>query len=115
MSSSRDVRAMVASIEKSMQQLRSLRGSDVDVERRRKALSDLEEDVTDATALLRVTLRSGVDSSRLSGKLDAAKKLSERESQSFKDGATGNDSVPPNPPDAPASSPPAQHRTDPSG
>ena len=75
MSSARDVRAMVASIEKTMQCARSVRGPDVEVERREKARADLEDDVADASALLRIAARTGVDSSRLSGKLEAAKKL----------------------------------------
>jgi len=98
MSSSRDIRAMIASLEKSMQQIRSCRGPEVDVERRRKARSDLEEDVIDATGVLRMAKRSGVDSSRLAEKVEAARKLMEKEDSAAGTAAAGNDSVAPNTP-----------------
>ena len=75
MSSARDIRAMVASIEKTMQQLRSARGADRDVDARKKAYADLEEDLADAAGALRMSKRSGVDSTRLSEKIIAAKAL----------------------------------------
>ena len=75
MSSARDIRAMVASIEKTMQQLRSTRGAGRDVEARKKAYTDLEEDLADAAGALRMSKRSGVDSTRLSEKIIAAKAL----------------------------------------
>ena len=75
MPSARDIRAMVSSLEKTMHQVRSSRGANSDVEAREKAHAALEEDVADAAALLRVAERMGVDSSRLSGKVEAAKKL----------------------------------------
>ena len=102
---------MVASLEKTMQQLRSCRGADVSAESRVKTRRDLEEDVADAAALLRVATRSGVDSSRLSGKLEAARKLLGKESQLAVDNAPGNGSVTLNLPVAqtpPRPEPPAQ-------
>ena len=75
MSSARDIRAMVASLEKNMHVVRSTRGANRDVEAQKKARDDLEEDVTDATAVLRMARRSGVDPSRLVGKVEAAQKL----------------------------------------
>jgi len=58
-----------------MHVLRSARGADVDVETREKSRAALAEDIDDATALLRTARRSGVDASRLVGKIDAAQKL----------------------------------------
>ena len=74
MTSARDIRAMVASLDKNMQQVRSARGADRDVEARKKMRADLEEDIADAAAgVLRMSKRSGVDSTRLSEKMIAAK------------------------------------------
>ena len=58
-----------------MHAVRSARGADHNVEARKKARADLDEDIDDATALLRTAKRSGVDASRLVGKVEAAQKL----------------------------------------
>ena len=75
MTSARDIRAMVSSIDRCMQVLRGARGADVDVEARKKSRDALVEDIDDATALLRTAKRSGVDASRLVGKIETAQKL----------------------------------------
>ena len=75
MTSARDLRAMVASLERCMHRVRSARGAGCDAESRSKARSSLEEDVADASGLLRVAKRTGLDTSRLTDKLDAAQKL----------------------------------------
>ena len=49
--------------------------SDIGVEVRKNVRAELEEDVADAKALLRMAKRSGMESSRLSEKIDAARLL----------------------------------------
>ena len=93
MSSARDIRAMISSLDKSMHQVRSARGADGNVEAREKARAALDEDIADATALLRTARRSGVDASRLIGKIEAAEKLLKKEHHSIEDASSGNDSV----------------------
>ena len=75
MSSARDIRAMISSLEKTMHVVRSDRGADVDVETRKKSREALVEDIDDATALLRTAKRSGVDASRLIGKVEVRSSL----------------------------------------
>ena len=67
---------MISSLDKTMHVVRSARGADRNDEAREKARADLDEDVTDATAVLRMAKRSGVDSSRLVGKVEAAQSCS---------------------------------------
>ena len=69
MSSAREVRAMVASMERAMQQLRSLENEG----ERKKSRTNLEEDVTDARAMVKVAKHLGVDVARLGKKIAAAK------------------------------------------
>ena len=66
MTTARDIRAMSASVEKSMQRVRSSRGAEIDADDRKKVREDLVEDVTDANALIRVAKRTKVDHTRLS-------------------------------------------------
>lgn len=93
MTSARDVRAMVSSIDRCMHVVRSARGADVDVETRKKSREDLEEDIADATAVLRMARRSGVDVSRLVGKVDAAQKLLGKDDLIVVDSLSNNGSV----------------------
>ena len=74
MTSSRDLRAMVAGLERAMQCLRSANGSKV-VEEIKKARAALENEVADAEAAQRLATRAGVDASRLSEKIIAARTL----------------------------------------
>ena len=71
MTSSRDLRAMVAGLERAMQCLRSAKGSKI-VEEIKKARAALENEVADAKAMQRLATRSGTDNSRLSEKIIAA-------------------------------------------
>jgi len=48
MTSTQDLRAKIASLEKMVHQLRNTRGADRDVKTRRKVRTDLKEDVADA-------------------------------------------------------------------
>ena len=84
---------MVSSLDKVMHQVRSARGADCDVEARKKARAALDEDIADATALLRVAKRTGVDSTRLSEKLEAARKLMGKDGLQIEAVSTGNGSV----------------------
>ena len=111
MSSARDVRAMISSLEKTMHRLRSSRGADIDVETRKKSREDLYEDIADATALLRTAKRTGIDATRLIGKVDAAQKLLGKEDLVVVDTLSDDGSVDnqrPNSPEPrhPASPPP---------
>ena len=80
----------MASLEKSMHQVRSARGADRNVDARKKARAALDEDVADATAVVRMARRTGDDSSRLIGKVDAAKKLLGKEENLVEDDISGN-------------------------
>ena len=84
---------MISSLDKSMHQVRSARGADGNVEAREKARAALDEDIADATALLRTARRSGVNASRLIGKIEATEKLLKKEHHSIEDASSGNDSV----------------------
>ena len=101
MTSARDVRAMVSSIDRCMHVVRSARGADVDVEARKKSREALEEDIADATALLRTARRTGIDATRLIGKIDAAQKLLGKEGLVVVDTLSDNGSVVDHRPDAP--------------
>ena len=95
MTSARDIRAMVSSIDRNMHQVRSNRGADVNVDAQKKSLESLVEDIADAAAMLRMAKRSGVDATRLIEKIEVAKKLLNKESSQ-----SGNDRVAPNLPEA---------------
>ena len=84
---------MISSLEKTMHQVRSSRGADVDVETRKESREALDEDIDDATALLRTAKRSGVDASRLIGKVEAAQKLLGKDSLVVVDSLSNNGSV----------------------
>ena len=87
MTTARDLRAMVAGIERAMQSFRSARGAGSSVELA-KACAGLEKEVIDAKAMTILAKRSGVDAIRLEGKIIAAKKLLDGTAS-----ATGNDDV----------------------
>ena len=92
---------MISSLEKTMHRLRSSRGADIDVETRKKSREDLYEDIADATALLRTAKRTGIDATRLIGKVDAAQKLLGKEDLVVVDTLSDNGSVVDHRPDAP--------------
>merc|ERR1712015_199340 len=90
---------MVSSIDRCMHVMRSARGADV--EARKKSREALEEDIADATALLRTARRTGIDATRLIGKVDAAQKLLGKEGLIVVDTLSDNGSVVNHRPDAP--------------
>merc|ERR1712015_328773 len=106
---------MVSSIDRCMQVLRGARGADVDVETRGKARDALVEDVDDASAMLRTAKRSGVDASRLVGKIEAAQKLLGKDSlvvvDSLSDNGSGLNQHPNTPEPRHPASPPQSTRT----
>ena len=77
MTTARDIRAMVTSLEKAMQTSRSAKGAGNAVDFQ-ASLSKLEKEVGDARAMTTLARRTGVDAVRLESKIVAAKSLSDK-------------------------------------